>query len=96
MDHNELLVLAIVNLPTIIAVLIGILLNNARTSDLNSRLESVERQLGNLDGRLGGMDHRIASLGQKFDTRVELLLGKVVDIDNRVTRIESQDRLPTL
>ena len=76
MDKNQLLVLALANVPTIITVLIGILLNNGRLSDLNSRFASLET--------------RLSSLEHKFDTRFDLLLSKVIDLDNRLTRIEAQ------
>jgi hypothetical protein len=76
MDKNQILVLALANVPTIITVLIGILLNNGRLNDLNSRF--------------AGMETRFANLEHKFDTRFDLLLSKVIDLDNRLTRIEAQ------
>jgi hypothetical protein len=76
MDKNQMLVLALANVPTIITVLIGILLNNGRLNDLNSRFSGLETRFSN-------MEH-------KFDTRFDLLLSKVVDLDNRLTRIEAQ------
>ena len=78
MDRNQMLVLALANVPTIITVLIGILLNNGRLNDLSGYVRS-------LDARLTNLDH-------KFDTRFDLLLSKVVDLDNRLTRIEAQGR----
>jgi hypothetical protein len=80
MDKNQLLVLALANVPTIITVLIGILLNNGRFSDLNSRFAGMETRF----------ESRLASLEHKFDTRFDLLLSKVIDLDNRLTRIEAQ------
>lgn len=76
MDKNQMLVLALANVLTIITVLIGILLNNGRLNDLNSRFTGLETRFSN-------MEH-------KFDTRFDLLLSKVVDLDNRLTRIEAQ------
>jgi hypothetical protein len=76
MDKTQMLVLALANVPTIITVLIGILLNNGRLNDLNSRFSSLET-------RFTGLEH-------KFDTRFDLLLSKVVELDNRLTRIEAQ------
>ena len=89
MDRNQMLVLALANVPTIITVLIGILLNNGRLTDLNSRMTAFETRLTRLDDKLEG---RLASLEQKFDTRFDLLLSKVVDLDNRLTRIEARGR----
>jgi hypothetical protein len=80
MDKNQILVLALANVPTIITVLIGILLNNGCLSDLNSRFAGMETRF----------ESRLASLEHKFDTRFGVLLSKVIDLDNRLTRIEAQ------
>jgi hypothetical protein len=94
MDRSQMLVLALANVPTIITVLIGILLNNGRLNDLNARMGSFESRLSGMDARLAGMDNkfdgRLAALEHKFDTRFDLLLSKVVDLGNRLTRIETQ------
>jgi hypothetical protein len=76
MDRNQMIALALANVPTIITVLIGILLNNGRLSDLNSCMNS--------------FDARLASMDNKLDTRFDMLLSKVVEVDNRLTRIEAQ------
>ena len=76
MDHNQIHVLALANVPTILTVLIGILLNNRRLNDLTGYVRSLDARLTNLDNKL--------------DTRFDLLLSKVVDVDNRLTRIEAQ------
>ena len=78
---DRMLVLALANVPTILTVLIGILLNHGRLTDLNSRMAAFET-------RLTHMDNKLASLEHKFDTRFDLLLSKVVDLDNRLTRID--------
>jgi hypothetical protein len=83
MDHNQILVVSLANVPTFITVLIGILINNGRLSDLNSRMAS-------MDGRMSSMESRLTQLDSKFDTRFDLLLSKVVEIDNRITRLEAQ------
>ena len=76
MDRNQMLVLALANVPTILTVLIRILLNNGRLNDLTGYVRSLDTRLTNLDNKL--------------DTRFDLLLSKVVDVDNRLTRIEAQ------
>jgi len=78
-----MLVLALANVPTIITVLTGIFLNNGRINDLNSRFSSMETRFTGLERKFENLDH-------KFDTRFDLLLSKVVDLDNRLTRIEAQ------
>ena len=85
-----LLFAAIANVPTMITVLIGILNNNSRTSDLNSRMASMENRIGSVDNRIGSVENRLTSFDTKFDTRFDILLSKVVEIDNRLTRLEAQ------
>jgi len=76
MDHNQMLVLGLANVTTILSVLIGILLNNGRLNDLTGYVRSLDARLTNLD--------------DKLDTRFDLLLSKIVNVDNRLTRIEAQ------
>ena len=38
----------------------------------------------------GTMNTRFASLESRFDSRFDLLMSKVVDIDNRLTRVEER------
>jgi len=52
MDRNQMLVLALANVPTIITVLIGILLNNGRLTDMNSRMEALEMRLTHVNSKL--------------------------------------------
>lgn len=89
-----MLVLALANVPTIITVLIGILLNNGRLGDLSGNIRSMDARITNMenkfDNRFASFDNRFVSLEHKFDTRFDLLLSKVVDVDNRLTRIEAQ------
>jgi len=40
--------------------------------------------------QFGALNARITNLENKFDTRFDLLLSKVIDIDNRLTRLEAQ------
>ncbi len=87
MDKNQILILALANVPTIITVLIGILLNNGRLGDLSGYVRSIDARLTNIESKF---DSRLASLEHKFDTRFDLLLSKVIDLDNRPTRIEAQ------
>jgi len=48
----------------------------------NQRLNSMEVLL----------DARMSSLENKFDTKIDLVTGKVFDLDNRLSRIEEQLR----
>jgi hypothetical protein len=83
LDHSTYIAAALASVPTIITVLIGILLNNGRFTDLNSRMTAFESRMQSFDNRLTGIDN-------KLDTRFDILIGKVDQIDNRLTRLESQ------
>ena len=48
----------------------------------NQRLNSLEVRL----------DARMTSLENKFDTKIDLVTGKVFDLDNRLSRIEEHLR----
>lgn len=82
MTDTQILTVVLATVPTMIVVLVGILVNNARLSDLRQ----------DFSGRLANVEARLTALEAKFDTRFDLLLSKVVDLDNRLTRIEAQGR----
>ena len=52
MNDSQILTIALASVPTTLAVLIGILVNNARLSDLR----------GHMDARFNAMDTRFAEL----------------------------------
>ena len=68
MPDSQLLVVALPTASTIIVVLIGILLNNARLSDLradmNTRFDEVDR-------RFNEFDRRFTEFDRKFDQRFD-------------------------
>jgi hypothetical protein len=71
-----------VGIPTF-AILVGILTNVVHHSSTNARFNGIETRISNLEARV---DARFNNLDVKFDT----LTGKVIDVDNRVTRIEAK------
>ena len=78
-----------IGVPTI-AILIGILLNVVQINSINARFAGMETRFNNLearmDARFNNVDARFNSLEVKFDT----LIGKVIELDNGVTRIEAK------
>jgi len=68
-----------IGLPTL-AVLVGILANAAYWVAMNGRIQSLETRFGTLEARL---EARMSSLEAKFD----LLVGKVIEINNRLVRL---------
>jgi len=71
-----------IGVPTLL-VLVGILINIGYFVTMNGRFPALEACIQGLDSRL---DARINSLEAKF----ELLVGKVIELDNRLTRIEEK------
>jgi hypothetical protein len=67
-----------IGIPTF-AILIGILTNVIHHNAVNSRFNSVDARFSSIDARFNNLD-------VKFDT----LTGKVIDVGNRVTRIEAK------
>jgi hypothetical protein len=68
-----------VGMPTL-AVLVGILVNNSRLSDLRSHM----------DARFAAVDNRFEAERRVTDTMFKMVLEKLDDIDNRLTRLESR------
>ena len=75
---NETQIYLALSIPSFVA-LVGILVNVAFFVHLGNRIDRVE----------GRLDSRIDRLEGKFD----LLIGKVIEIDNRLTRVEERLKL---
>ncbi len=74
-----------VGLPTIVA-LIGILVNIQLR-----RNQRTDRLFGNtINSRLTSLESRVGTIESKFDTKFDLLIGKVFEMDNRLTRLEER------
>jgi predicted nuclease with TOPRIM domain len=82
MDAQFTMTAIAATLPSLTA-LIGILLNNSRLGDLrhhvDSRFNEIDRRFNEIDRRMSRMEHSI-----------DVLTGKVVEIDNRLTRVEER------
>ena len=61
MTDSQLLAIALASVPTMITVLIGILINNARLGDLRHYMEA----------RFNEVDHRFEEMDRKMDHRFE-------------------------
>ena len=74
MNDTQILAIAFASVPTMLTVLIGILLNNARLSDVNSRLGELR---SHIDGRFNDVDRRFEEMKEMWRTemhRVEEVL----------------------
>ncbi|MDP2996299.1 MAG: hypothetical protein Q8N47_02350 [Bryobacterales bacterium] len=86
MSDTQLLTIALATVPTVIVVMIGILLNNSRLSDLRQDV------LGRMADFRAEMERRFAAVERRLDsveTKIDLLTGKVIEFDNRLTRVEA-------
>ena len=74
MNDTQILTIALASVPTMLTVLIGILLNNARLSDVNSRLGETR---SHMDSRFNDVDRRFDEMKEMWRTelhRVEEVL----------------------
>jgi hypothetical protein len=74
MNDTQILTIAFASVPTMLTVLIGILLNNARLSDVNSRLGELR---SHMDSRFNDIDRRFEEMKEMWRTelhRVEEVL----------------------
>ena len=75
-----------IGIPTQLSILMDTVqfnATNARLSSMDSRFSAAETRVSNLETPF---DARFNNLEVKFDT----LIGKIVELDNRVTRIEAK------
>jgi len=74
MNDTQILTIAFASVPTMLTVLIGILLNNARLSGVNSSLGELR---SHMDSRFNGIDRRFEEMKEMWRTelhRVEEVL----------------------
>jgi hypothetical protein len=75
MTESQLLTAALTTVPTMIVILIGILINNARLNDVKETLRSEIRVVeANMDKNQSEMLHRFGDLDSRL-TRIENGLG---------------------
>jgi hypothetical protein len=75
-----------VGLPMFV-VLLNILVSALQVNTINGRFTSLEAAFGSRIGSLEtAVNARMGSLEARFDT----LIGKVIEIDNRLTRVEER------
>jgi hypothetical protein len=68
-----------IGIPTT-TVLVAMLVNVGYFVAINGRLGSMETRL----------DARINGLETKFETKFDILVGKVIEMDNRIIRLEER------
>ena len=69
MNHAHMLTIALAAVPTMLTVLMGILLNNARVNDVNSRLAELR---SHMDARFDDVGRRFDEIERFFDEMKEM------------------------
>jgi hypothetical protein len=95
MNDAQLISVALASAPTMIAVLIGILVNNSRLTDLNSRIGDINGRIGDLrthvDMRFGEVDRRMDEMRNDLKETWRAELRRVEEVlDARLKHIEDR------
>jgi hypothetical protein len=69
MSDTQLLSIALAAAPTMLAVLVGILINNSRLNDTNTRIAELRIQM---DMRFTDVDRRFDGVDRRFDEMRDL------------------------
>jgi len=84
MDNSQILTIALAAVPNMLAVLVGILINNARLSDTNARIGELR---AHIDARFNDVDRRFDEMRDLW--RSELYRVEQVT-DARLKRLEER------
>lgn len=84
MDNTQLLTIVLAAVPTMLAVLVGILINNARLNDTNARIADTNARIGELREHV---DHRFDQMHDLW--RSELYRVEQV-LDARLKHLEER------
>ena len=75
MPENQILGIALATAPTVLAVLLGILINNSRLSDLRAHVDSrfgdVNTRFNDIHTRFDEVNRRFDDMDRKMDQRFE-------------------------
>jgi hypothetical protein len=84
MDNSQILTIALAAVPNMLAVLVGILINNSRLSDTNARLSETNARIGELRGHMDIRFDEMRDLWRSELYRVEQV------IDARLKHLEER------
>ena len=91
MGDTQILAIALAAVPTMLAVLVGILINNSRLSDTNARIADLR---GHMDARFAYMDNRFDGVDHRFDEMRDLWRSELYRveqvIDARLKHLEER------
>jgi hypothetical protein len=75
-----------VGLPTI-AVLVGVLIN---ATQFHAQFGTLGGRMSSMENRMIALENRITGLESNYDARFDMIISKLVDLDNRLTRVEER------
>ena len=91
MTDTQILTIAVASLPTMLAVLLGILINNSRLTDLRSYMDA---RFGDVNTRFNAVDTRFDAVDRRFDEMKDVWrseLHRVEDVlDARLKHLEER------
>jgi hypothetical protein len=91
MGDTQILTIALAAVPTMLAVLVGILINNSRLSDTNANIRELR---GHMDARFTDVDHRFDDVDRRFDEMRDLWRSELYRveqvIDARLKHLEER------
>ncbi len=62
MDHTQILMVALTNVPTIITVVIGILLDQGKFNEMTDRMTSIENRMSTIEYHLAHIDAKLDAI----------------------------------
>ena len=84
-DLQLYLAMGVPTFAILITLVAGILQNGATAARFTSLEANMNARFASVDNRFDSLDNRFNNLEARFET----LIGKVVGIDNRLTRVEA-------
>jgi hypothetical protein len=88
---TQILTIALAAVPTMLAVLVDILINNSRLSDTNANIRELR---GHMDARFIDVDHRFDCVDRSFDEMRDLWRSELYRveqvIDARLKHLEER------
>ncbi|HTM13702.1 MAG TPA: hypothetical protein VL127_12345 [Bryobacteraceae bacterium] len=87
-NPGQILSIALASLPTMLTVLVGILINNSRLGDVNSRIDDLRSQM---DSRIGDLRSHIDSRFDEMRSTWQSELRRVEEVlDARLKHLEER------
>ena len=95
-DMRLYLAMGVPTFAILITLVAGIVQNSATNNSIAARFTSLETNMNarfaSVDNRFTSIDNAFAAMDNRFnnlEARFETLIGKVVEVDNRLTRVEA-------